>query len=306
MGAISPSERETYIYNIASGPQDLFFIPAKFNEQNSRSITLRKNPSTLVAGSVLPSRPLHRLIHYNRQVAPRIPPSLALTIAAMNLEQFLLDWSYTGVTIFMWGTGMGFPVPEDVILLLSGWICAKEAASLWIMLPLVYFSILGADIFIYWLGLRLGHHVPKLPFIRTMLSEKKLAMAEAAFHKHGSKTVFITRLTPLIRAPIYFTAGAFKFPFHKFVFYDATAALIGTPIVVMVGYLGANQIEKMKEYSHGVQIAIFCVVATVVAAMVFLHMRQSKKLEAAAAQLEPILHHHVKKEASKKEDLNHK
>lgn len=216
----------------------------------------------------------------------------------MNLEQILLDWSYTGVTLFMWGTGLGFPVPEDVVLLLAGWVCAKSAAHLWIMLPLVYFSIIGADIFIYWLGLRMGHHVPKLPLIRSMLSEKKLAMAEAAFHKHGSKTVFITRLTPLIRAPIYFTAGAFKFPFHKFVISDASAALIGTPIVVFVGYFGANQIDKMKEYSHGVQIAIICVVASVVIGMVLWHRKQARRLEAEAQKLDPILHHHVKEAAS--------
>ena len=209
------------------------------------------------------------------------------------MEQFLLDWSYTGVTLFMWGTGMGFPVPEDVVLLLAGWICAKEAANIWIMLPLVYVSILGADIFIYWLGLRLGHHVPKLRFVRSMLSEKKLAMAEAAFHKHGSKTIFITRLTPLIRAPIYFTAGAFKFPFYKFLISDASAALIGTPIVVAAGYLGANQIEKVKEYSHGVQIAIFASVALIVFALLFWQSRQKKKLEEAAKRLDPILHHHV-------------
>lgn len=221
----------------------------------------------------------------------------------MNLEQFLLDWSYTGVTLFMWGTGMGFPVPEDVVLLLAGWICAKGAASLWIMLPLVYVSIVGADVFIYWLGLRLGHHVPKLPLVRSMLSEKKLAMAEAAFHKHGSKTVFITRLTPLIRAPIYFTAGAFKFPFHKFVFYDAAAALIGTPIVVFVGYFGANQIDKMKEYSHGVQMAIFAVVATFVTCMVLWHRKQTRKLEEAARKLEPILHHHVSDDAAAKKEV---
>jgi membrane protein DedA with SNARE-associated domain len=215
------------------------------------------------------------------------------------MEQFLLDWSYTGIAAFVWGTGMGFPIPEDIILLMAGWVCAKEAASMWIMVPLVYISIIGSDSFIYWLGLRFGHHVPKMPLVRTMLSEKKLAMAEVAFHKHGSKTVFITRLTPLIRAPIYFTAGAFKFPYWKFVLSDGLAALIGTPIVIVMGYLGANQIEKMKEYSHTAQIIIFSTVALGVIGFIAWHHWRAKQLEEAAKQLDPILHHHIKEEEGK-------
>jgi membrane protein DedA with SNARE-associated domain len=215
------------------------------------------------------------------------------------MEQFLLDWSYTGVALFVWGTGMGFPVPEDIILLLAGWVCAKEAGDLWLMTLMVYISIIGSDSFIYWLGLRFGHHVPKLPFVRSMLSEKKLAMAEAAFHQHGSKTVFITRLTPLIRAPIYFTAGAFKFPYWKFVLSDGSAALVGTPIVIFVGYFGANQIEKMKEYSHSVQIAIFCSVMAFVAVLFVWQWWRKKKLEEAAKKLAPILHHHIDEEPPK-------
>ncbi len=210
------------------------------------------------------------------------------------MKQFCIENPYTGILAAVWGTGMGFPVPEDIILLMAGWLCGHGYASVWWMIFWIYLSILGSDTFIYYLGWRYGHHVPKFPLFRIVLTEKKMAMAEAAFLKHGSKTVFITRLTPLIRAPIYFTAGAFKMPLWKFVFFDGLAALIGTPIVVFAGYFFGDQWDALVSASHTVQMVVLGGVILFVAIFLYGHYRQKRKLIAEAKELDAQLHHHLK------------
>ncbi len=210
------------------------------------------------------------------------------------MKQFCIENPYTGILAAVWGTGMGFPVPEDIILLMAGWLCGHGYANVWWMIFWVYLCILASDSFIYYLGWRYGHHVPKFPLIRVILTEKKMAMAEAAFLKHGSKTVFITRLTPLIRAPIYFTAGAFKMPLWKFVFFDGLAALIGTPIVIFAGYFFGDQWDALVSASHTVQMVVIAGVVVFIAIMVYVHLRQKRKLIAEAKELDAQLHHHLK------------
>ena len=217
------------------------------------------------------------------------------------MKQFCIENPYTGILLAVWGTGMGFPVPEDIILLMAGWLCAHDNpatgepyANVWWMIFWVYLCIIASDSFIYYLGWRYGHHVPKFPLIRVILTEKKMAMAEAAFLKHGNKTVFITRLTPLIRAPIYFTAGAFKMPLWKFVFFDGLAALIGTPVVIFAGYFFGDQWDALVSASHTVQTVVIIGVLSFLAILAFIHLRQKRKLIAEAKELDAQLHHHLK------------
>ena len=213
------------------------------------------------------------------------------------MEEFLTEYSYLGIAACVWGTALGFPIPEDIILLLSGWLCAKDYASLWVMLPMVFVCVVGGDMVIYGLGRWASPLVPKIPLLRHIMNERKLAMAEAAMLKHGGKTVFITRLTPLIRAPIYFTAGALKMPAWRFFVADMAGALISVPIVVLLGWGFSEQIEKLKDYAHDVQHLVkwgmAIAVVLIISLYVYFSIRQKRQMEAEARELDPQLHHHL-------------
>lgn len=215
------------------------------------------------------------------------------------MEDFLKAYSYLGIAACVWGTALGFPIPEDIILLLSGWLCAKDFATLWLMLPLVFVCVVGGDMVIYGLGRWAAPYVPKIPLLKHIMNERKLAMAEAAMLKHGGKTVFITRLTPLIRAPIYFTAGALKMPAWRFFIADAMGAIISVPIVIFLGYFFSDQIEKLKHYSeemqHVMKWVLLAAVIVIICIYVFFMIKQKRQMEREARELDPQLHHHLDK-----------
>ena len=139
----------------------------------------------------------------------------------------------------------------------------------------------GADCVLYFMGRRLGHHVPKLPLLRRFLDEKHLARAERAFHSHGGKTLFIVRFLPGLRAACYFTAGSFKLPFWKMLVFDGGAALISVPTLVLVGFFFSSHFDKLHRLTKEVQILIALAVIAVVAGFLVIKIFRRRAVASA-------------------------
>ncbi len=176
--------------------------------------------------------------------------------------EILSNFSYVGIALVLLFSGF-MPFPEDLPLLVAGYLCGIEEADLIIMIPLAVVGVVSGDFLLYWLGRKYGHHVPKLPIINRYLNEKRLRRAERAFNDHGGKTMVLARFLPGLRAPAFFTAGTFRVPLWKFVVYDGCVAVVTVPIVVTVGWWlgGTLGLDNTKQLWHDFS---WYVIATVV------------------------------------------
>ncbi len=143
-------------------------------------------------------------------------------------------------------SGFGLPIPEDIPLILAGYLAYHGYADPWLFFPLTFIAIVGADLMVFWLGRRYGHHIPKLPLMRRYMTEKRLAKTEALLHRHGGKFMFAARFLPGLRAPAIFTAGNFKLPYWKFLAYDGGAALLSVPLILSLSYYFAEHLEQVR------------------------------------------------------------
>lgn len=203
------------------------------------------------------------------------------------MEDWIAHFSYLGVVVALLLSGFGLPLPEDVPLLIAGYLCATGAAELWIMLPMTFLAVLGADFTLYALGRRWGHHVPRLLVFGRFLDARHLRKAELAFCAHGGKTLFLARFLPGLRAATFFTAGIFRIPFWKMAAFDGAAAVLSVPTLVMLGWFFAGHFDELRKWSRGGQwLAAGLLVAAVVFG-VFWHRRRKQRAlkvsEASAA-----------------------
>lgn len=180
------------------------------------------------------------------------------------MDQFIEHFTYLGVLLILLGSGFGLPLPEDLPLALSGALCARGYANIWIMLPLCFAAVFGADCMLYLLGRRYGHHVSRLPLLRRYLTPHRLARAEATFHKHGGKTLFVARFLPGVRTPVFFTAGVFRLPFWKLVVFDGGAALLSVPAMVIAGFLFATHIHEILGWIDRGKYALVGLIALII------------------------------------------
>lgn len=166
-------------------------------------------------------------------------------------------------------SGFGLPIPEDIPLILAGYLGYHGYADPWVLFPLTFLAIVGADVMVFVLGRRYGHHIPKLPLMRRFLTEKRLAKAERLLHDHGGKFMFVARFLPGLRAPAIFTAGNFKIPYWKFLLYDGGAAMLSVPLILGLAYYFADSLEHVRVWiANGEKGVIGVIVLSVVVLVV--------------------------------------
>ncbi|MDY7231124.1 DedA family protein [Hyalangium rubrum] len=178
-----------------------------------------------------------------------------LTSLLGNTQGFI---AYATVFLILLACGLGVPLPEDISLILGGFLAHKGAANLPIMMVVGFAGILAGDSLIFYFGRRLGSKVGRKPggFFARIITPEKRAKVEGLFSIHGQKIVMIARFMPGVRAVTYFTAGSVGMSYWRFIFWDGLAALLSAPVFVFLGYHFGSELDyligKLKEGQYAV------------------------------------------------------
>jgi len=170
------------------------------------------------------------------------------------IEQWLSQYAAEAPYLVIFGilllTGFGLPLPEDIPLLIGGYLCGQtpnQAPHLAVMLPGCMVAILASDSIIYLAGRRFGPTIRQHRIMKRIVGPRNLARTRIMFKKRGGKFIFIARFLPGVRMPAFFTAGTFKMPFAKFILWNGSAALLSVPWVVLLAYIFHNELEVVRQ-----------------------------------------------------------
>ena len=167
------------------------------------------------------------------------------------METFLESWGYLGVFVGILLTGLGFPMPEELPVVLGGALAGGFAGGnttiyWWIMLPVCIVGVVIGDSFLYGIGRFWGAKLVDRPFVKKhLLTPEKLASITENFHKYGIKILLFARLTPGIRAPIFLTAGIVRLPLSRFLLADGIYAVPGVSLLFVLGYFFTNKMVQI-------------------------------------------------------------
>ena len=163
------------------------------------------------------------------------------------------DWNSAHRNV-IWGSifaililaGLGFPLPEDVPLTVSGFTTFKQAGDRFRLVNyLITFAwvvgpILVGDVLTYSIGRRWGFALPaRVRLIGRLLPEKRMARVQRWFDQYGNFTVFLGRQVAGVRFVTFFSAGAMRMPLAKFVLFDFLGCLVSVPVWLTLGALAA-------------------------------------------------------------------
>jgi membrane protein DedA with SNARE-associated domain len=183
------------------------------------------------------------------------------------LAHLLSKFTYVAIVGVLTGAGLGLPISEDLTLLLGGGLAARGITEYWPTLASGYFGVLLGDVLIHHWGLRMGPAAYRHRIVRKHLSEERQEKLRVHYARHGFLTVVVGRHTPMLRAPIFFLAGAAKVPLWKFLLADALSAAVTVPIVLWLGFQFGEHLDDIRALLHRVQWsvagAIFLVVALI-------------------------------------------
>lgn len=149
------------------------------------------------------------------------------------------------------GLLIGFFLPGDNLVFISGLLCATKPEVLNVSFPTLVLAMMLAAIignmFGFWFGKKTGETLynRKDSFL---FKKKHLELTKAYYEKHGGKTLILGRFLPIIRTFAPILAGVIKIKFSTFMLYNmiGAAAWIGS-IASIAFYLG-KQFPEVENY----------------------------------------------------------
>ncbi len=214
-----------------------------------------------------------------------------------------------GVLIF---AGMGLPIPEDIPLVLSGYMCSEKHSPIrYVMVdsdndgvkdlevdngrkvPRVSFMILAGlvgvligDSIVFTIG---RHGIEGDRFVarhlRKVMHTRRREKVERHFAKHGNMTVFVGRFMPGFRSIVFAFAGLSKMSYVRFLLIDGLAAFISVPVFIFLGYHFAGEFTGLLFWIDRIKHILLPILIAVAVLGIFFYLRrrnrQPRELEVA-------------------------
>jgi membrane protein DedA with SNARE-associated domain len=173
-----------------------------------------------------------------------------------RIAELLSDWGYPAFLVLLCATGVGSPLPEDLLLLSGGYLISAGVFSWKATLPLAITGVVASDLMLYGFGHRM--RTQKLTgWAERIIPMKRLQQSAPWFAKAGAAAVLIARLVPGTRAIVFISAGLQGIPPALFIAFDVAGALIWVPLLLWVGTAIGDEIGGLSTLLAGVSRAAF-------------------------------------------------
>jgi membrane protein DedA with SNARE-associated domain len=181
------------------------------------------------------------------------------------LIDYVDQFSYLGIFIISLLSGHLIPFPEDVILLISGYLASAGFINPYYAGLAGILGIFVGDNILYQLSKKGSSKVQRLrEYVRV-----RLATREAFVRKHIRLVIFLSRFVPFFRSLSPVVAGVLDVPRKTFQFYNFLGMAIYVPAMVAIGYVFEsnvnNLVDRVDALRHTLFIVLIIMVGVVIA-----------------------------------------
>jgi membrane protein DedA with SNARE-associated domain len=188
-----------------------------------------------------------------------------IILITRNTTAAVASWGYAGIFAFMLLESSSLPIPSEVVLPFAGYLVSLGQLNFWGTVAVATIAGITGSLIDYYIGYKGWNFINERRILgRVLFSKSQFDVAVGWFHRHGTITVFLSRLVPGFRTIVSFPAGAVRMPLAKFVAYTTTGCLIWNGLLVYFGYFLGSQWTQVAGVSH------YLIIVSVVALMAIL------------------------------------
>jgi membrane-associated protein len=213
------------------------------------------------------------------------------TLREVLNPKFLIDYmlDLLGVYVYLglWfvvfaetGLAVGFFLPGDSLLVVSGLFAAAGKLNLVLVMAAFFLGSVIGDSTGYWTGRLMG----KTLFNREdswIFKPSRVEKAHTFFEKYGVKTVILARFVPIVRTFAPIVVGAAEMPYRQFLPFSILGGLLWISTMVLGGYFLGDVIERalgVKLEDHIEKVVIVVVFLSLLPPMIeFIRHRTGKR-----------------------------
>jgi membrane protein DedA with SNARE-associated domain len=177
------------------------------------------------------------------------------------------QFPYVGLFVLLVLGVIGFPFPEDAILILCGFLIASGVVKPAPALIVVASGMLVTDYFLYYVGRKYGRKVVAHRRFRKIISARREVRLEKIFRRWGVLAILLGRHLVGLRSQIFLVAGILRMPRARFVLADAASSIVTMTIMVGAGYWGGSTLDLIKKDMKEAQYALLILIAIIAVAL---------------------------------------
>jgi membrane protein DedA with SNARE-associated domain len=171
------------------------------------------------------------------------------------------------------------PIPSEAIMLFAGFNVSEGNLTLFGIVAAGVLGNLAGSLIAYAAG-----YYGRIELLdRNKLihvNRRHLEWADEWFQRHGSATVFFTRMLPIIRTFISLPAGVARMPLGRFVVFTVAGSI---PWVLMLAIIGREVGDRWDQWRDHLHYADYAIVAAIVIGIAYLIIRRRR----GSAEWEP-------------------
>lgn len=203
---------------------------------------------------------------------------LSLSSITDTATRFVENYGYVAIFIPNLVEGMGVPLPGETVLLFGGVMAHRGSLHMSAVIGVAATAAIIGDNTGYWLGRKGGRRFLNRYGRYIFLHPHRVDRAEAYFHAHGGKTVFLARWTAGLRILGAWTAGISHLSYPRFVLWNALGCITWAAGIGVLGYVLGASFEKGAKYL-GFGAAV--VIGSLLLAAVIVALRRRHRVEDA-------------------------
>lgn len=150
---------------------------------------------------------------------------------------------YIGIFILLVIGGMGFPIPEGVTLMASGFLISHGIIRPIPAIVVIFAGMLTGDILIFYIGRKYGRMVVTHRKFHRIISPERLLVLEDRFNKWRTLFILFGRH---LGFHVFLVAGIMRMPFLRFLVLDIVSSILTIIPMVTIGYIGGNSLQVLK------------------------------------------------------------
>jgi membrane protein DedA with SNARE-associated domain len=167
-------------------------------------------------------------------------------------------------------------VPSETAVITAGVVAAAGGLSLPLVIAAAAAGAFVGDNTAYLLGSRFGPRVQGR-LVRGERGRASLEWAERQLDERGGELIVIARFIPAGRTAVTLSAGLLRYPWRRFVVFDATAAVVWASYAALLGYFGGSAFEEAPWKGLLLALAIALTVSGAVEAVRWYRRRASSR-----------------------------
>jgi membrane protein DedA with SNARE-associated domain len=177
-----------------------------------------------------------------------------------------------GVFLLMTLESACIPIPSEAIMLFAGFSVSEGNLTLFGIVAAGVLGNLAGSLIAYAAG-----YYGRLELLdRNRLihvNRRHLDWADRWFQRHGSATVFFTRMVPIVRTFISLPAGAARMPIGRFIVFTIAGCI---PWVLLLALIGREVGDRWDQWRDKLHYLDYLVIAAALVAIIYLIVRRRR------------------------------